>query len=228
MSVKNKYNNKYSDKTTLTDKNTAKYRCYMIAKRTFDIITSLFVLVFLSPIIIIILLVKFLEDFHNPIYVSERVGKDGKPFPFFKIRSMWPDADRRKAKMIAEGLNEADGPAFKMKNDLRITPVGKFLRKWSLDEILQFINVLFGHISVVGPRSPLPDEVEKYTEYHMRRLEIKGGLLCLWQIQPNRHDIKFDKWVELDIEYIEHQNFALDMKIIFTGVYMILSGKSGD
>jgi len=215
-------------KTAVTKRNTAKFKGYLFAKRTFDIISSAIALLLLSPIIIIILLIKFFEDFHNPIYVSKRIGKDGKPFPFLKIRSMWPDADKRKAEMIAEGLNEADGPAFKMKDDPRITPVGKFLRRWSLDELLQLLNVFWGHMSVVGPRPPLPQEVEQYTDHHMRRLEVKGGLLCLWQIQPDRHSISFDRWVDSDIAYIEHQCFALDMKIIFKGAYMVISGKSGD
>lgn len=217
-----------SNKNTVSSKKTVKYKFYLVVKRIFDIISSITALLLLSPFILIILLVKFLEDFHNPIYVTERIGKDGKPFPFLKIRSMWPDADKYKDAMIAKGLNEADGPAFKIKDDPRITPVGRFLRHWSLDELLQLINILLGHMSVVGPRPPLPKEVKQYSKRHMRRLEVKGGLLCYWQIQPDRHSIKFNKWVAMDIEYIENQSFATDMKIIFKGAYMILSGKSGD
>lgn len=217
-----------STKNTAVSKKAFKYKFYSVAKRIFDIFSSVFALLLLSPVILIILLVKFFEDFHNPIYVTKRVGKDGKLFPFIKVRTMRPDADKHKDAMIAKGLNEADGPAFKIKNDPRITPVGKFLRKWSLDELLQLINILLGHMSVVGPRPPLPKEVKHYKKRHMRRLEVKGGLLCYWQIQPDRHSIKFEDWVKMDVEYIENQSFATDMKIIFKGAYMILSGKSGD
>lgn len=213
---------------TLNQVKLAKKPGYDFFKRLFDIISSGLALILLAPIILIILLIKFLEDFHNPIYVSNRIGKNGKPFPFIKIRSMRPRADQMKQQMIEQGLNEADGPAFKMKEDPRITPFGKFIRKWSIDEILQLLNVFLGHMSIVGPRPPLPQEVENYTEEQKQRLLVKGGLLCLWQIQPDRHSISFEDWVKFDLEYIENRSFALDMKIIFTGAYMILSGKSGD
>lgn len=203
-------------------------KSYLFFKRVFDIIASGIALIILAPIILIILFLKWLEDFKSPIYVSKRVGKDGKLFNFYKIRSMWPDADKMKQEMIEKGLNEADGPAFKMENDPRITPMGKFLRKWSIDEILQLLNVFLGDMSIVGPRPPLPNEVELYTPEQMVRLKVKGGLLCLWQIQKDRHSIAFDDWVKLDKEYIEKMSFGLDMKIIFTGAYMIISGKSGD
>lgn len=206
----------------------AKKPCYDFFKRLFDILSSGLALILLSPIILLILLIKFLEDGHNPIYVSQRIGKDEKPFPFFKIRSMRPMAELMKQEMIDQGLNEADGPAFKMKDDPRITPFGKWLRKWSVDEILQLLNVFLGHMSVVGPRPPLPQEVALYSEEQKQRLMVKGGLLCLWQIQPDRHSISFEDWVKFDLEYIENRSFALDMKIIFKGAYMIVSGKSGD
>lgn len=201
---------------------------YEFFKRLFDVLASGLALLILLPAILLLLLIKLLEDGHNPIYISKRVGKNGALFPFFKIRSMKPKADLMKREMIEQGLNEADGPAFKIKDDPRITPFGKWLRKWSLDEILQLLNVFLGHMSVVGPRPPLPQEVALYTEEQKQRLLVKGGLLCLWQIQPNRHSIAFDDWVKSDLEYIEKRNFWLDLKIIFTGAYMIFSGKSGD
>ncbi|MBQ7096236.1 MAG: sugar transferase [Clostridia bacterium] len=201
---------------------------YDFFKRLFDLLASGLALLLLLPAILLLLLIKFLEDGHNPVYISKRVGKNGALFPFFKIRSMSPKADLLKQEMMEQGLNEADGPAFKIKDDPRITPFGKWLRKWSLDEILQLLNVFLGHMSVVGPRPPLPQEVALYTEEQKQRLLVKGGLLCLWQIQPNRHSISFDDWVKSDLEYIEKRNFRLDLKIIFTGAYMILSGKSGD
>ena len=131
-------------------------------------------------------------------------------------------------KLIEQGLNEADPPAFKMKNDPRITVFGKFLRKTSLDETLQFINVLNGTMSIVGPRPPLPEEVEKYTEYQKQRLCVKGGLLCLWQIQKNRHAISFDEWVESDLKYIKNQSAWLDFKIVVKGFFAVLFDHSGE
>ena len=115
-----------------------------------------------------------------------------------------------------------------MKNDPRITKVGKFLRKTSLDELLQLWDVFRGKLSVVGPRSPLPDEVDAYTPYQMHRLDVKGGLLCLWQIRKNRNSLSFDEWVKLDIEYIRKQSFWLDLKIIFKGAYMVIFDRSGE
>ena len=205
-----------------------KYGCYLFFKRLFDIVSSGLMLIVLSPLILILLLIKWLEDFHNPIYVSTRVGKDGKHFKFYKIRTMCVDADQKKDQLVAEGKNEADGPVFKMTNDPRITKVGKIYRKLSFDELLQLINVFLGQMSVVGPRPPLPKEVAEYTEKQMHRLEIKGGLLCTWQISKARHTMSFDDWMDLDIEYIKTQNFWLDMKIIFVGAYMVLFDRSGE
>ncbi len=210
------------------EKREASRRGYLFFKRTFDIVSSFLLLVVLSPLIALCLLVKWLEDFHNPIYVSERVGRGGKIFRFYKIRSMRPMADTMKDDMIKSGMNEADGPVFKIKNDPRITPFGRILRRTSADELLQLINVFKGDMSVVGPRPPLPDEVESYTEEQTLRLSVRGGLLCLWQIQPDRHSVPFDEWIRYDLEYIEKRSVVLDMKIILKGAAMILTGKSGD
>lgn len=209
-------------------KSKARRAAYLFVKRAFDIVSSLTVLLLLSWFILICLLIKWLEDFHNPIYVSKRVGKDGKIFNFYKIRTMCPNAEKMKQQLIDEGKNEADGPAFKMKDDPRITPVGKFYRKFSIDELLQLFNILNGTISVVGPRSPIPREVEEYTEWQRHRLDVKGGLLCLWQIQKNRNSISFDDWVKLDLEYIEKQSIWLDLKIIFVGLFMVIFEHSGE
>lgn len=164
----------------------------------------------------------------SPIYASTRIGKDGKPFKFYKIRSMCPGAEDMKHALIDAGLNEADPPAFKMKDDPRITPFGKFLRKTSLDEVPQLWNIFKGDMSVVGPRPPLPNEVEEYTDEQKKRLAIKGGLLCLWQIQPNRNSLSFEDWVRLDIEYIQRRSLWLDFKIIVKGAYMVLFDRSGE
>lgn len=205
-----------------------RYGCYLFVKRCFDIVSSFLVIVLLSWLILLCILIKWLEDFHNPIYVSKRVGKNGKIFNFYKIRTMCPNAEAMKQKLIDEGLNEADGPAFKMKNDPRITKVGKIYRKLSLDELPQLFNILNGTMSVVGPRPPIPSEVEQYTEYQKHRLDVKGGLLCLWQIQKNRNALDFDEWVRLDLEYIQKQSVWLDLKIIFKGAYMVVFDRTGE
>lgn len=216
------------------EKSGFRHSCYLFIKRAFDIVASGLAMIVLSPLILAVLLVKWLEDFGNPTYTSWRVGKNkkdgtrGKNFKFHKIRSMCRNAEQMKQELIEKGLNEADFPAFKMKNDPRITKVGKFLRKTSLDELLQLWDVFRGKLSIVGPRSPLPSEVDEYTPYQMHRLDVKGGLLCLWQIQKNRHDLSFDEWVKLDIEYIRKQSIWLDLKIIFKGAYMVIFDRSGE
>ncbi len=201
---------------------------YRFIKRTFDILASLIFLLLFGWLILILLLIKFCEDGHNPIYTSIRVGKNGKLIKFHKIRSMKPNADKLKEQLIAEGKNEADGPVFKIKDDPRITKVGKFYRKFSLDELPQIWDVFVGRISIVGPRSPLPKEVEQYNDYQRHRLDVKGGLLCLWQIQKNRHDLSFDDWVKLDIEYVEKRSLWLDFKIIVIGAFRVVFDHSGE
>ncbi len=206
----------------------ARYRCYLFVKRAFDLLSSGLALLLLGWFILLLLLVKWLEDFHNPIYVSRRVGKGGKEFRFYKIRSMCPHAEQMKQSLIDAGLNEADGPAFKMKNDPRITKVGRFYRKFSLDELPQLVNIFNGTMSIVGPRPPIRSEVEKYPPRAMHRLDVKGGLLCLWQIRKNRNSLSFDEWVELDLEYIRRQSLWLDLTIIFKGFYMVIFDHSGE
>ena len=205
-----------------------RYRCYLFVKRSFDLVSSGLMLILFSWLILLCLLIKWLEDFHNPIYVSKRVGQNGKIFKFYKIRTMCPNAEQMKQQLIDAGLNEADPPAFKMKNDPRITKVGKIFRKLSLDELPQLFNIFNGTMSVVGPRPPIPREVEEYTVYQRHRLDVKGGLLCLWQIQKNRNSLSFDEWVRLDLEYIQKQSIWLDLKIIFKGAYMVIFDRSGE
>lgn len=201
---------------------------YRMLKRTFDIFSSLAYLLVFGWFILLLVFIKFCEDGHNPIYTSIRVGKNGKLMKFHKIRSMKPHADTMKQELIDLGLNEADGPVFKMKEDPRITKFGKFLRKFSFDELPQIWDIFVGRISVVGPRPPLQCEVEKYNEYQSHRLDVKGGLLCLWQIQKNRHQISFDEWVDLDIKYVETRSVWLDIKIIFLGFFRVLFDHSGE
>ena len=138
------------------------------------------------------------------------------------------NAEKMKAKMIKKGMNEADGPVFKMKDDPRITPFGKFLRKTSLDEILQFWDVFRGKLSLVGPRSPLPQEVKRYNERAMHRLDVKGGLVCYWQITKHRHDLTFKEWVDLDLKYIRTRSIWVDLKIIFKAFWFVLTDRTGE
>ncbi len=156
-------------------------------------------------------LVIFLEDGHNPIFKQTRVTKDNRYFTIYKFRTMYVDAEKRLDEI--QHLNEADGPAFKIKNDPRITRVGRVLRKTSIDELPQLFNVLGGSMSLVGPRPPLPREVEQYTPYQMHRLDVKGGITCYWQCS-GRSNIMFDDWVELDLRYIRERSIFVDIKII--------------
>ena len=201
---------------------------YEFVKRTFDIVSSGLVLLVFCWFILLLMFIKFCEDGHNPIYTSKRVGRNGKIFKFHKIRSMVPNAEEMKDELVKEGKNEADGPAFKMKDDPRITKFGKFLRKTSLDELPQIFDIFVGNLSVIGPRSPLPDEVAKYNDYQKHRLDVKGGLLCYWQIQHNRNSLSFEEWIDLDIKYVETRSVKTDLTILFKGIWFVLTDHSGE
>ena len=196
-------------------------RGQLLLKRTFDLVVALSVL----PLALVIgmisaILVKL--DSRGPVFFAQRrIGRDGKSFVLYKFRSMYKDADAMVQKL--DHLNEAEGPIFKIKRDPRITRVGALLRKTSIDELPQLINVLKGDMSLVGPRPPLPREVEKYNDYQRGRLAVKPGLTCLWQVQ-GRSSIPFDKWVELDIEYIRNQSLWLDAKILLKTIPAVLRG----
>lgn len=203
-------------------KNCFRHACYLASKRIFDIVSSGMAVIALSPVIVLVLPIRYLEDFHNLLNVSERIGNGGKKFKFCKTRSMIPDADTMKLDFIDEGKNEADGFVFKIKNDPQITKFGRFIRKTLLDEILQLLNVFKGDKNVVDSSPSHECEVKEYTFEQMRCLEVKGGALSIRQIQEDRHSIKFDDLVKYDIEYIGNQSFALDMKIIFKGAFVVL------
>lgn len=197
---------------------------YWRAKRTFDIIFSAVVLLLLSPLYLLIALAIFLDDPHgSPIYVQTRIGRKGRPFRFYKFRSMVKGADEKLHQLHSR--NEKDGPAFKIKDDPRITRVGRFLRRTSLDELPQFWNVLKGDMTIVGPRPPLPEEVAQYNRYHRLRLLVAPGLTCYWQTQPNRDAVSFDEWVAMDIQYIRDRNLLLDLKLILRTVKVMFSGQ---
>ncbi len=187
---------------------------YRFFKRLFDIVASfLGLVILLIPLIIISIIIVIDSPKAPPIYVQERVGKGGKRFKFYKFRTMVPDADKMLDSLLDK--NEMQGPAFKMRNDPRITRVGHFFRKTSIDELPQLWNILKGDMSIVGPRPPLPREVAMYNEKQMQRLLVTPGLTCYWQVQKGRNDLSFDEWLELDLKYIAERNLATDIKIIF-------------
>jgi len=189
-------------------------RYYWPVRRFQDIVLSLGALLVLWPVLLVVALVIVLDDpSAGPIFTQERVGRDGRRFRFYKFRSMRANAEAELEDLLE--LNEMDGPCFKIKDDPRITRVGKFIRRTSIDELPQLWNVLRGEMSIVGPRPPIPREVEEYDDYAMQRLLITPGLTCYWQIQPHRNDLSFDEWLELDLQYINDRSFLTDWKIIF-------------
>lgn len=197
-------------------------RGYRWLKRFQDIIFSLIAIIVLSPVMIITSIAIFIDDPKGiPVFSQVRVGRDGKKFKMYKFRSMVVDAEDRLEELLKN--NEMDGPAFKITDDPRITRVGKFIRKTSIDELPQLFNILKGDMSIVGPRPALPREVEQYTVYQTQRLFITPGLTCYWQIQPNRNDISFDEWVEMDLQYIRERSFLVDWKIIFKTVITVFT-----
>ena len=197
---------------------------YCVVKRTFDVVASSLALLLLAPVLLVFSALIFLDDPHgSPFFSQPRVGKDGKIFRFWKLRSMVCNAEELLEDLMDQ--NEMEGPAFKIEDDPRITRIGKFIRKTSIDELPQFWNVLKGDMSIVGPRPPLPREVEQYTEYQMQRLSIKPGITCIWQVQPRRNDLSFDEWVDLDVEYITNRSLWLDLKLMFKTIGAVIGGE---
>jgi lipopolysaccharide/colanic/teichoic acid biosynthesis glycosyltransferase len=156
------------------------------------------------------------------IYRQIRCGLNGRKFWFYKFRSMYQDADQDQP--LLQHLNEADGPVFKIARDPRVTPIGKLLRKTSLDELPQLFNILKGDMSFVGPRPPLPEEVAHYEKWHRRRLRMKPGLTCLWALE-GRSQLTFARWMKLDMDYIDHWSLALDFKILLRTIPRVLTGR---
>ena len=206
--------------------NIAKRPVYSFFKRCFDVVASLLGLVVLAvPLLIVCLIILIDSPGASPIYVQERIGKNGKSFRFYKFRSMVPNAEKMLESLLEK--NEMQGPAFKIKEDPRITKFGRFIRKTSIDELPQLWNVLKGDMSLVGPRPPLPREVAQYNEYQLQRLKVIPGITCYWQIQPRRNRMSFDKWVELDLKYISERSFKTDLKIIFK-TFSAVCGMEGE
>lgn len=194
---------------------------YWILRRGQDILFSALALLLLSPIMLVLALVIYLDDPRGgPVFSQIRCGRDGKQFKMYKFRSMYVDAEDRLKDILKD--NEMDGPAFKIKDDPRITRVGRFIRKVSLDELPQLWNVLKGDMSIVGPRPALPREVEMYNEDQKQRMYVTPGLTCYWQIQPKRNLISFDEWMEMDLKYIQERSFWVDWKIIFKTIGAVI------
>ena len=195
----------------------------LFIKSIFDYSFAIIALILLLPLFLIISIAIKISSKGPILFKQERCGLNGRRFKIYKFRTMFTDAEALRQKM--EALNESDGPAFKIKNDPRIIPyVGTFLRKTSLDELPQLINIVKGEMSMVGPRPPIPDEVEKYDVWQRRRLSMKPGLTCLWQITPGRNVVSFNKWMEMDLEYIDNWSLWLDYKIFLGTAKVMLMG----
>ena len=191
-------------------------------KRSVDIVGAIAVLFALSPLFLIIALVIKFASKGQVFFSQQRVGLGGELFNMYKFRSMVMDAEALKPELM--GCNERLGPAFKMKNDPRVIKVGRFLRRWSLDELPQLFNVLRGDMSLVGPRPPIPEEVAHYEQWQIQRLDMPPGITCIWQTK-SRHIKEFDHWVREDIRYLHGQSFWLDLRLLLATIPAVISGK---
>ena len=190
---------------------------YHFFKRFFDITLSVFALVVLSPILLLVALFIFLDDPHgSPIFVQKREGINRKPFKLIKFRSMVVNAEALLEELRKKGVTIKDpkDPTYKMKDDPRITRFGRLIRKTSIDELPQLINIIMGHMSIVGPRPPLTREVNEYNDFAMQRLLMRPGLTCIWQTTRNRDEVPFPEWMKMDVRYIHNCSFLLDCKLI--------------
>ncbi|MGZ8867711.1 MAG: sugar transferase [Thermoanaerobaculia bacterium] len=206
----------------LTFTTTPSNETHLAMKRLLDVSVSMLILALSLPIILIAAIAIRLSSPGSVLFKQERLGLNGRIFTLYKFRTMIEDAHQRREEV--SHLNEMNGPVFKSKADPRITRVGRFLRKFSLDELPQLWNVLKGDMSLVGPRPPIPEEVEAYHRWHRRRLSMKPGLTCLWQVS-GRNNVDFDRWMELDLQYIDNWSPALDLKILLRTIPAVLLGK---
>lgn len=195
---------------------------YQVVKRSLDVLVSGAMLLLLLPVFLLIALAVRLSGPGPVLYRSTRVGRGGRRMTFLKFRTMYADAETMKVRLA--NLNQHSGPIFKARNDPRITPVGKFLRKFSLDELPQLLHVLMGDMTLVGPRPHLPCEVERYRPQDWARLAVKPGLTCYWQIR-GRSDLSFDEWVALDLEYIRDMGLLTDLRLLAATPRAVLGGK---
>lgn len=199
-------------------------RAYWLGRRLQDILFSSAALLVLSPLLAFVAVIICIDDpSAGPIYAQDRCGRDGKLFRMYKFRTMYKNADAQLDALLEQ--NEMDGPVFKIKDDPRITRVGRILRKTSIDELPQLFNILTGSMSIVGPRPALPREVAEYNQYQLQRLFVQPGLTCYWQIQPDRNALSFDEWMDLDIQYIRERSFLVDWKIILKTIPGVFFGE---
>lgn len=206
----------------VADNHTNNISVYHVMKRGMDFTAALLGLIVLSPVFLVTVLAIYIEDGTPAFFVQERNGINGKVFRMYKFRSMCRNAAKMHQSLLEK--NELDGPAFKMKDDPRITKVGRFIRKTSIDELPQLLNILKGEMSIVGPR-PLPTyETAELSEYQKQRMNVKPGLTCYWQCS-GRNDIPFDEWMELDMKYIEDESLITDIRIIAKTVVSVITGR---
>jgi len=206
----------------LTFSTTPENEYLLLVKRLMDLSLAVFMLLLLSPLLLVLALLIRLTSAGPVIYRQTRCGLAGRKFTVYKFRSMRADADLHKEEL--EALNEMDGPVFKIRDDPRCTPVGRFMRRFSLDELPQLVNIIKGDMSFVGPRPPLPEEVEKYERWQRRRLRMVPGLTCLWAL-AGRNQLSFRRWMELDLEYIDNWSLTLDAKIFLRTIPIVLLGR---
>lgn len=193
-----------------------------VGKRALDLAIGCFAGLLLLPLFLVLAAAIKLDTPGPVLYRSVRVGRAGRPFTFYKLRSMIHGAEQYRHRL--SHLNEVTGPVFKIAKDPRITKIGRFLRRTSLDELPQILNVIKGDMSLVGPRPPIPDEVRQYEPWQLRRLSVRPGITCLWQIS-GRSRLGFDEWMRLDMEYIDRRGFSLDLKILFQTLPAVLKGE---
>lgn len=196
---------------------------YKLSKRILDIICSCIGLLLLSPVLLIVGILIKLESKGPVVFTQKRIGKDGREFNMYKLRSMVVNAEEIKAKLKEQ--NEMSGPMFKMKDDPRITKIGRFIRKTSIDELPQLVNVLKGEMSLVGPRPSLPNEVKEFEPWMLKRLDVKPGLTCYWQVM-GRNNIDFEDWMKLDVKYVDERSFWLDTKLIYKTFFVLFGDEN--
>ncbi len=222
MSVSNAHLTHFEHIPFLTFQNSPRYSWAVGWKSFSEFWISVGIIFLLSPIMLIIAFLIKLTSKGPVIFKQERVGLRGRKFYIYKFRTMVVNAEELKAKL--ENLNESDGPTFKIRKDPRITPIGRFMRKTGLDELPQLFNVVKGEMSLIGPRPPLYSEVEKYERWHLKRLSVKPGITCTWQIIPNRNEIVFDKWMKLDIQYIDDWSIKKDFQLLVKTIRTVIYG----
>lgn len=194
---------------------------YLMIKRLVDVLGATVLLLLLSPVFLVIALLVRADSCGPVIFRQTRLGLGGRAFTFYKFRSMCTDAEESRNNLLK--MNEVTGPIFKIRKDPRITRVGRWLRRYSVDELPQLFNVLKGDMSFVGPRPPLPDEVAEYEDGQLKRLSVIPGITCLWQVS-GRSKLSFDDWVALDLEYIDSRSIILDLRILLKTIPAVISG----